>query len=151
MRLQQDSYSCGVLAIVNAMLCYGRKISERRIKAHSRTTFQGGTDEKGMLAALEALGSKGSKVLESKIRAIVFEELDAHLAAGDPAILCVDEYSHWIAVIGKLGDKYVVFDSLNSKKNAQEHGVHVLTKGLLGRRWKSSKGPFFAILCKRPV
>ncbi len=55
---------------------------------------------------------------------------------GRPAVLCVDQWDHWVAVIGVVGDRVVMQDSANTKDNIEQNGIHLMTKSELIKRWK---------------
>lgn len=148
MRLQRDSFSCGVAVIINAILCFGKIVSEKQVRKFSNTTKELGTDEKGILNALKHLGFRGEEYYLSKNW--TEDALYEALSFGWPVIICVDNLDHWCCVIGHMANKYVVFDSLNSKSNKKENGTYVLTPNQLRKRWKSKDdGSYYAIVVKK--
>lgn len=63
--------------------------------------------------------------------------LRSTLAEGSAAILCVDSWTHWVAVTGHLGDRVLLQDSENGKRNQLEHGSHFLSYRTVLKRWKA--------------
>ena len=55
--------------------------------------------------------------------------LERHIRAGTPVVLVVDCDSHWAAVVGRLGDRYLLADSADSEL------VLSMSEGELLQRW----------------
>jgi ABC-type bacteriocin/lantibiotic exporter with double-glycine peptidase domain len=133
MRLQRGPGTCGAAVIVNCLRVFGKKIPQKRIENLAGTTPELGTNEDGILTALAALSYVGHPFQEkSKNKAI--EWLDEILQQG-PVILSVDSANHWVAVIGKTVDRYIVIDSTNTQKNLKENGIHMQSKKDLLLHW----------------
>ena len=148
MRIQQDTHSCGVMAVLNATKALGLNISEAKVRAHT-ATIEDGTSEHGVKNALERLGLDYSDFKCNKGEE--FMDVWASVGAGAAVILSVEEHKHWVTVIGINGDdRVIVFDSWNSKKNLIESGVEVCNERQLKRWWKSKTGEFYAIVVRRP-
>lgn len=154
MKFQKDSYSCGVFAVMNAAKCLGIDLKRRSITKYSKTTKENGTNEKGILRALSNNGMVGEEFTfkEEQVDE-AFEVLDNVLvgASLNPVILSVDNDNHWCTLIGKLGYKYILFDSDRSKYNKEENGVHVLTKEELEAYWKSSTNKYYCIIVDEKI
>ncbi len=150
MRYQRDQYSCGAAAVVNAIRCFGKKVSEQSVRSFSSTTKEKGTDEHGIIAALRGLGFDGYAFeFDSVDRAQATEQLSAMLRRGEPAIICTQNFQHWVTVVGKLAnDRYVIIDPSTSNENKRENGVNVLTKTSLIKTWQSRDGKLFGVGCK---
>jgi ABC-type bacteriocin/lantibiotic exporter with double-glycine peptidase domain len=133
MKLQRGPGTCGAAVIVNCLRVFGKKIPQKRIESLAGTTPEHGTDENGILTALASLSYVGLPYQgPAKLKAI--EWLDDALHAG-PVILSVENGNHWVAVVGKAVDRYIVVDSTNTKRNLKENGIHVLSKKELLRQW----------------
>lgn len=144
MRLQTDSYSCGVYAIINAARCLGIDLKRRNITKFSKTTKESGTSEKGIINALKYNNLLASpSILECELDA--FKTLKSSLQQNKPAIISVDNDSHWCVVIGTLGEEYIIFDSDYSKNNKKENGIHILSSSKLNDRW-ANKGKYYCIV-----
>jgi len=150
MRYQKDTYSCGAAAVVNALRCFGNKVSERNVRVFSSTTEENGTDHHGIVAALRGLGFDGEEFeTESKTDAIAL--LKGNLKKG-PVILCTMNFQHWVVVAGMVGDwedSYIVVDSTRTIENKKENGTQVLTKKQLLKTWQTRGGKLFGIACKK--
>ena len=148
MKLQITPYSCGSAALVNALRCYGVKIAEMRVKKLAGTTKDDGTNEHGILDALKALKFKG-EMIETHDEDDAWKEIVYGIEIGHPVILCVSNLQHWVTVVGKLGNKFLVIDPSNAMRNKAENGVAVLNKTELLKRWKSRSGLYTGIVCKK--
>lgn len=146
---QPNSYSCGPCAIVNACLALGHEHTFAEVSALAGTTGRDGTDEKGILAALNAL-QYHTEVLTDKTAsrfAVFWRQLLTALDRGETAILCVDGVDHWVAVTGKNGgadkQRLVVFDSQESPDgNVFVYDEAGLTKRLGGSRYAILVGEY---------
>jgi len=152
MKLQPDKFSCGVYAVMNAANCLGVRLTKRQIMRYSDTTKKG-TTEVGVKKALagnhllfKEFSIRDNSPEMNKSRAIM--QLTLAVTSGKPAILCVDKWDHWITVVGKIGQKYVVFDSDSTKKNLKENGTYVLTYDELARRWLFNNGYYGIVVSK---
>jgi ABC-type bacteriocin/lantibiotic exporter with double-glycine peptidase domain len=144
MRFQRDAYSCGIFAIMNALRAVGVKVSEKRVRAHSATTEEHGTNEHGVLNALERIGFK-SEEIRATGKNEAWKKLSESLESGRPVILSVDSDRHWVAAVGLCGDFVVVFDSQRTQKVKDENGSIVYGKKNLLRRWSCKGDRFFGI------
>lgn len=150
MKLQGRHYSCGAAAVVNVFRCFGKKVSESKVRAFSSTTEEKGTDEHGIIAALRALGHDGSTFEEEEIDE-AFSRLVLYVMEGTPVIICTHDSQHWVTVIGHIHTnprRVILFDPADTKKNAAENGAYALSKKDLKKIWKSREGKFFGIVCE---
>lgn len=141
MRFQKEPGHCGVTVIANALRCFGKKVSEKKIRALTNLDEEG-VDEVGIKKALEELGFLGIEFTPGTKAA-------ALLSLGNqfPSIICVDNWNHWVLLLGKVQDRYILIDSSRTVKNTSENGIHVVSEKELLKRWKN-KGeavPFFGI------
>ena len=148
MKYQRDEYSCGVAAIMNALRCHGKKISEKIIRAHSSTSKDYGTSEHGIKNALERIGFTGID-LAKETGDDAYLCLTEQIESGFPVILVCQRNQHWIVAIGKLGGKVLIFNSSKDKSNKEEQGIHVLDKKSLLKKWKGSNDTFYGIIVKK--
>lgn len=136
MRYQSTNYSCGPVAIANALRVFGKKIPERKIVKLSGAT-KDGADEEQLITGIEALGYQATVISGDKPPAL----LDPTLAAGQPIVMSVMNGKHWVTVVGKVGDRYVLVDSTRTKENMKENGVHLISRRELLRRWRCPSEP----------
>lgn len=152
MKYQKDPYSCGATAVVNALRCYGKNVSERSVRVLARTTPENGTDEHGIIAALRGFGGDGQTFVYKNFEN-AFAEVVSWIDEGYPVILCTWSMQHWVTVIGKLGrdpgngTTLIIADPSNSDRNTSENGIKIMTKKQLKKSWKSPDGKFFGIAC----
>jgi ABC-type bacteriocin/lantibiotic exporter with double-glycine peptidase domain len=126
----------------------GKKVSEKQFRSHAATHEEWGTQEHGIKQALERLGFNYEEVNEGKEGVAVQSITDAVLG-GFPVVLCVSRGQHWISLIGMVGKNFVTFDSIDTKTNRSENGVHVYSKKQLLRRWTKYKDKHYAIIVKK--
>lgn len=146
MRYQRNPYSCGAAAVVNALRCHGRRVSEIRVQALAGTTAADGTGEQGIVAALRELGC-GAASFETQSVTEAMTWLEGSMEEGVPVIVCTQQLQHWVTVIGMVGTRFVVVDPSNSKRNRAENGVHVVPRFVLRRSWQARDGTYFGIRC----
>jgi len=134
---QARSYWCGVASIANALEVLGIRRSQREVERLCHVSPEAGTDEVEMKRALLANGMAvdewSSKDLDDTI-----DWLTRHLASAGPAVLCVDDWEHWVTAIGLCGDAIVLYDP------SRNHGVEVHTAQSLAHRW-ASEGIYYGI------
>lgn len=154
MRYQKDPYSCGAAAVVNALRCFGKNVSERAVRAFSSTTPEKGTDEHGIIAALRGLGFNGETMEKASFEE-AWGELESNIDEGYPVILCTWSMQHWVTVVGRFGCdpgngiRLVIADPSNSDRNTTENGVKIVTKKQLKKSWRSRDGKYYGIVCCR--
>jgi ABC-type bacteriocin/lantibiotic exporter with double-glycine peptidase domain len=126
----------------------GVKLTEREIRAHTGTTKKEGTNQWGLLSALEKLGFEFEEMKAYKSTA--FDALRGLLNDGYAAVLSVESGRHWAAAIGVIGQRVVTFDSWHSAANKSECGVDVLDGRQLLRWWTpDSTGAHYCIVFKK--
>jgi len=145
MRSQLKSYSCGAAALVNAGRALGKKFSEGKVRKLAGTT-EDGTDEVGLIAAARGLGLSATPNWTSD-RNAAWSFVRANVLDGRPCLVCIDNWGHWATVIGIVGDRVLLMDPSNSKRNMDELGVHSMSRTELLKRWKhrTQEEPFYAI------
>lgn len=146
MRYQDTSFSCGPAALVNAIRVLGRRVAERRVRSLSSCTEEDGTDEQGLIAAARSLGYTASTHWSAD-QSAAWSFIRASVLDGKPVLLCIDNWGHWVTVIGNVGDHVILVDPANTKKNMAENGIMTLSRRDLAKRWrcKSEQEPFYAI------
>lgn len=111
MRYQSRHFTCGPAAICNALEVYGVYKSEDEVSKLCGTTTVG-TRCTGLVRAINKMGFN---VVPLKLRDgnLARTELENSVAMGAPSILCVDNWQHWITLVGEIGLKAVVIDAAN--------------------------------------
>lgn len=145
MRYQARAWSCGPAAVVNACRALGFRVAEGRIRALAGTT-QDGTDESEMISAVRSLGLTATEHRGAD-QAAAWAFVRANVLDGHPVVVCIDQWQHWVTVVGICGDRVLLVDPANTKKNEAENGIHSLTRPDLLRRWRcrNEAEPFYAI------
>jgi len=147
MRFQDKTFSCGAAAVVNAARALGKRVSERKTRTLAFTDDTG-TGNEGVIAAARSLGY-AAVGYDAESRNHAWRWLRGALLQGSVVIMAVDQWAHWVACIGMLGERVILVDSSNMKKNKQENGVHVLSKERLMQRWwygrRSEDYPLYGI------
>lgn len=125
------------------------RVAERRVRKLAGTTKKDGTDDWQMLEAIRALGLTAEPLL-SESRSAAWAFVRSSLSSGRAVAICVDDYEHWVTIIGLVGDRVIVADPVRTKQNKQENGIHSMTRTDLLRRWLNKKrGEHYAIAVGR--
>jgi ABC-type bacteriocin/lantibiotic exporter with double-glycine peptidase domain len=137
MRIQEREYSCGPAAVSNALRALGKKVSERRVikKLPFYDHPVKGTSDDEVCFAVRQLGYRPQALTWRHAR-VAWADLTNQLKVGRPVICMVDRATHFVVVLGMLGDDLVVFDSIRRKANLEENGVHVTSKRAWIKRWR---------------
>lgn len=145
MRYQARQWSCGPAAIVNAARALGIRVAEGRVRALAGTT-EDGTDEDELIAAIRGISLKATPH-HSADQSAAWAFVRANVLDGRPCVICIDQWRHWVTVIGIVGDRIILCDPIDTKKNASENGIYSLSRPDLLRRWRhpSDEEPFYAI------
>ena len=146
MRYQEFGWSCGPSALVNAARTLGKRVSEKRARSLSSCTEEAGADEVGLIAAARSLGLTATSHHSAEGSA-AWAFVRANVLDGHPCLICVDSWGHWVTVVGIVGDRVILVDPANTKKNMGENGVHSLSRTDLYKRWRCPRElePFYAI------
>lgn len=115
MRLQSSQANCGPFAVRNALSALGVSRSEQECESLCKVTGTHGTRARDLVRGLAAIESVMPSCIDETRRDVGLLRLDAALRAGRPAILLVDAWSHYVAAVGVLGNRYLVADSADSE------------------------------------
>jgi predicted double-glycine peptidase len=140
MILQESKAGCGAAAICNAIEALGGHAYQGVAFAIAGGTGTRGIDERGMLEALETLGYVGEPFARRRAADAV-AVLRGALVQERPTIIAVatdEPQDHWVTVIGRLGDRYVIADS------ADDRLVRTTTVADLVAWWRAPTG-FYGI------
>lgn len=136
---QQTNYSCGTIALINAVKVLGMELLFDDAKHIAGTTYQDGTSQRGIMRAITALGLKATEYRTANPDNAwkwLHKWADTY-----PVILLVDGYltvgnSHWVTVSGRVNGRVIVVDP-TANTDSGENGVHPLDKDETLARWKS--------------
>ncbi len=131
---QEKPWSCGPASLVNVCAALGMDVSEKELREHGDVDKEG-TDEDQLIQAAKAVGLT-VEVNHTGDADESWSTLTDNLMEGMPSVLCVDQWDHWVAVVGLVGDRVVMLDSANTKDNIAQNGVHLVTKSELLKRWR---------------
>jgi len=125
---QPNDYTCGPFALKHALIMLGRTVDEKEIARIAGTHWWAGTDEIKLGRAARRYDCE-LKFVRRKNALRARRELLLALKRGHPVILAVDNWDHWITVVGAERQKFVTIDS------AAKPVVCVETWRGLKRRW----------------
>jgi ABC-type bacteriocin/lantibiotic exporter with double-glycine peptidase domain len=97
-KMQETSFSCGPSALRNCLLKFGQKHSEKKIRILAGTSKKRGTDEKGIMNAMDALWIE-HKEHESRSADVFGRKLLKALKNGSTCIVLTDSFQHWVAAL----------------------------------------------------
>ncbi len=106
---QPNSYECGPYALKHALGMLGVFVSERWLAALAGSTADG-TDERQLAGAAKRLGY-ALPTIRVTDAAAGRTALERELDRGHPVLACVDQWQHWIAIVARDGDRFVILDS----------------------------------------
>ena len=133
MKFQQLAYSCGPASIVNALRCFGIRKAEKTIRKTSNTNPKNGTSEEDMIRVLTDLGFRVNKHEQGNFTK-AWKWLHTQVREGHPIIISVRNWSHYVAVIGSIGDRIIIADP-DGASHKKENGILVLNKRRLKKFW----------------
>ena len=149
MEFQQRAYTCGPAAVRAVLYVLGHNVLEATIRKWARTTPQDGTDEKGIIRAVQRYKHK-TKEYQSESSRKSWHWLKTALGRGRPVLLCVDGWGHWVAAVGTLGGRVLVFDpEIVPGKRRKYSGLQYYNQVELVERWRyteeDGKNYYYAI------
>jgi hypothetical protein len=125
---QPNKWQCGPFALKHALIMLGRIVNEKEVSRIAGAHWWTGTDEIKLSNAAKAYDCE-LKMLRRKNALRARRELLLALKRGHPCILCVDNWNHWITVVGAERGKFIYIDS------REEPVVCVAEWKSLKRRW----------------
>ncbi|MEI7811542.1 MAG: cysteine peptidase family C39 domain-containing protein [Ignavibacteria bacterium] len=126
---QPNKYSCGPFALKYALVMLGIFRHEKEIAEVAGSNWWSGTDEIGLARAAKKFNCK-MNYFHSEDPDKAFALLDGQLDKGLPCILSVNNWEHWLTVLGCQHDKYIIVDS------GLERVIAILNPSKLLKRWK---------------
>jgi len=107
---QPNKWQCGPFALKHALIMLGKMADERKLARTAGTHWWAGTDELKLARAAKAYDCRMNVIRRtSALRAK--RELLLALKKGYPCLLCVDNWGHWITVVGAEKGKFIIIDS----------------------------------------
>jgi hypothetical protein len=125
---QPNNWTCGPFALKHALIMLGRVVDEKRISRIAGTHWWSGTDEIKLARAARRYDCS-LKLIRRKNSLRAKRELLLALKRGHPCLLCVDEWNHWITVVGAEKGKFIYIDS------RKQPVVRIEEWRALKRRW----------------
>ncbi|MGD2134521.1 MAG: hypothetical protein PVF27_00100 [Gemmatimonadales bacterium] len=113
---QPNTWQCGPFALKYALLSLGIFADEDDLAAIAGTSARDGTDEVGLGRAASAFGARLALIRRRTARGAK-RALDGWLRRGVPVLICVDQWDHWVTVVGNDGERYVLLDSQRSRSS----------------------------------
>jgi hypothetical protein len=141
-RLQDSTANCGAVALRNALLALGIARSTEECEKLCRTDATNGTKASNLVKAVRAIDGCRGLVIDDSRTDVALLRLEKSLRSGTPSVLLVDGWSHYIAAIGMLGERFLVADSADSEL------VLSLDPGELIKRWgcDGARRPYWGIV-----
>ncbi len=153
MRYQETSYWCGPASLSAATRALGAPISQRKAALIGGCDAEG-MDEIGIKRCLLACGY-AVDMANFKIGSSAKTWLTVNMRLGRPTILCINQWTHWICVLGMLGNRFIIFDPGRWDYRVNS-GVVLYSWDRLKRRWMANKrtrgtdDPYFGIGVGKP-
>jgi len=126
---QPNKWQCGPFALKYALIMLGEIVDENEVSRLAGTHWWTGTDEIKLGRAARKFNCE-MKVIRRKNPLRAKRELLLNLKKGYPCLLCVDQWGHWITVVGAERGKFITIDSREAPV------VCVETWQSLKKRWK---------------
>lgn len=107
---QPNKWQCGPFALKHALIMLGRIVNEKDVSRIAGTHWWAGTDEIKLARAAKTYDCE-LRMIRRKNALRAKRELLLALKRGHPSILCVDNWNHWITVVGAERGKFISIDS----------------------------------------
>ena len=107
---QPNDFTCGPFALKHALVAIGKPADEDEIASIAHTHARAGTDELGLARAARAYDCDlhHERTLSAeRARRILIEQLRSRM----PALLCVDDWGHWLTAVRHDGGRFILIDS----------------------------------------
>jgi len=145
-RLQSSQAACGRAACSNALKALGVDVSEQQIDKllkeikkvgdeHAADGTGADTMARALAKAPRYWGIRAPRLVASHDPSMACAVLRGLLTGGSVVVLAVDLDAHWIAVIGAVGDRFLVCDA------ADDELVLSYSEDEMVSRWASESSP----------
>jgi hypothetical protein len=125
---QPNKWQCGPFALKYALIMLGEIVDEKNVARVAGTHWWAGTDEIKLARAAKAYDCE-MKIIRRTNPLQARRDLLRALKRGHPSLLCVDNWSHWLTVVGAEKGKIITIDS------EEDPVVCVQNWRTLKRRW----------------
>lgn len=116
--MQDAQHNCGPYALRNALAAIGIERSAEELEKACGTSATNGTPTKGILKAAAKIEGCTPALLRETRRDIALLKLEHAVRNGRPVVIAwrtQDPGDHWVAVVGVLGDRYLIADAADSE------------------------------------
>lgn len=107
---QPNSWQCGPFALKHALLALGIFSHEDELARLAGSSETRGTNERQLKRAARLCGAQ-LLVERHHDPGAARGTLRTRLAGGQPVLLCLDQWEHWVTAVAADGSEVVVFDS----------------------------------------
>lgn len=137
--LQSDTFTCGPVALHAVLETVGATYSVTTLARMCKTSPIHGTSEQAVIKTLCSL-EHPCREIEEAHPGFALVTLRGYVSQGAAALLASDADSHWIAVVGMSGVRFIVHDPATGTESYSD-------KDLITRwRKERSKRPFYGIV-----
>jgi ABC-type bacteriocin/lantibiotic exporter with double-glycine peptidase domain len=134
--MQDSQANCGPFALKNALEALGIKRSAEELEKACGTSATNGTPTKGILKAANKIEGCNPVVIRESKSDVALLKLEHALRHGRPVVISwstVSPGDHWVAVVGVLGERFLVADAADSEL------VLSMTVDELEAKWRDNK------------
>ncbi|HET6512612.1 MAG TPA: cysteine peptidase family C39 domain-containing protein [Candidatus Kapabacteria bacterium] len=126
---QSNRWQCGPFALKHALAILGQFVDEKELTKRARTT-RAGTDEKMLTKAAKCFQADLTEIRKLNEDS-AHRALTSYLKKGIPCLICINQWGHWVTVVGydPRKDRFVVIDS------EKDPVVRIPSWTELKRRW----------------
>jgi ABC-type bacteriocin/lantibiotic exporter with double-glycine peptidase domain len=136
--LQADTFTCGAVALHAVLDTLGASYSVATLARMCKTSPIHGTSEEAVMKTLGTLDHPYREIEESH-PGFALVTLRGFVAQGAAALLAADADTHWIAVVGMSGARFIVHDPATGTESYSD-------KDLITRwRKEKSKLPYYGV------
>lgn len=118
MRMQDSQANCGAYAVKNALAALGIERTASELEAACKTSATHGTSSRNIVKALSKIEGCDPLLIKEKRLVVARLLLNDALRRGRPVVIAWNSEEpgdHWVAVVGLLGDRYLVADSADNE------------------------------------
>jgi len=130
-RLQSSAANCGPTALTNAACAMGKRLSLEECEKICRTTATDGTSPRKLKNGAGRLGFEDIIEFRDGAEDIALLRLRDFVGNGSAVLITVDADTHWVAVVGLIGDRFLVADSADNEL------VLSYSAGEMLQRWRN--------------
>jgi hypothetical protein len=125
---QPNLWQCGPFALKHALIALGIFADEGTITRIAGSRSKYGTDEDQLKRAARFYGCN-LPMVRRHTPEVARKELVGYLRRGIPALLCIDDWNHWITVVKAEDGRFILLDSRDKAV------LTILTWAELKSRW----------------